>query len=132
MATVLLIEDEAELRELLVLQLQRRGYRVVSASGGHAALKAAAPLVASVDIVVTDIFMPEGDGIETLLALKRLASDIPVIAISGGGSYLADGERYLEAANQLGAVATLRKPFSPEALVAAISRALECGAGTAA
>jgi CheY-like chemotaxis protein len=127
MAQILVIEDDEALRELLSLQLQRQGHAVLTAEGGHAALRMAESWIGRVDLVITDIFMPDGDGIETLIALRRIAGRLPVIAMSGGGHVVADGVHYLDIADRLGAVATLRKPFTSQDVAAAIATALGAG-----
>jgi YesN/AraC family two-component response regulator len=69
-------------------------------------------------MVITDIIMPEKDGIEAIMDLKRERPDLKLIAISGGGR--ADPENYLHSAQLLGANRTLRKPFTNEAILAAV------------
>jgi YesN/AraC family two-component response regulator len=83
----------------------------------------------SVDLVVTDINMPDMDGIEIIMALQEAASSVSVIAMSGGG--LFDKEMLLDSAGALGAVVTLEKPFEPTLLQATIASVL-AGGGRAA
>jgi DNA-binding response OmpR family regulator len=78
----------------------------------------------SFDLVVTDLLMPEKDGIETILELRKRDATLPVLAISGGGSIGHRGD-LLRMAQELGATATLSKPFTREELIAAVSLCLE-------
>lgn len=77
----------------------------------------------SFDLLITDLLMPEKDGIETILEIRRVNETLPILAISGGGKYGARGE-LLRMAQRLGATATLQKPFSREQLVAAVDLCL--------
>lgn len=108
MADVLLIEDDAELRLVLRLNLERFGHRVTEAEGGRDALERVRTQGA--EVVVTDLFMPEKDGFEVIMEMKRKWPDLPVIAMSGGGR-LAPGIN-LRIATRLGAKRVLAKPFS--------------------
>jgi two-component system chemotaxis response regulator CheY len=74
--------------------------------------------------VVTDLLMPEKDGIETILELRKRNATLPVLAISGGGSIGHRGD-LLRMAQELGATATLSKPFTREELLAAVSLCLD-------
>lgn len=75
------------------------------------------------DLLITDLLMPEKDGIETILEIRRVNETLPILAISGGGKYGARGE-LLRMAQRLGATATLQKPFSREQLIAAVDQCL--------
>ena len=110
---VLVIEDNAELREYLRLALEMQDYQVLTAEHGRAAL---AYLDGHrVDAVVTDLFMPEMDGIETVAALRKQFPEIRVVAMSG-----RPGVDYLAVARELGVKHTLRKPFEITELLAAL------------
>jgi DNA-binding response OmpR family regulator len=110
---VLVIEDNAELREYLRLALEMQDYQVLTAEHGRAAL---AYLDGHrVDAVITDLFMPEMDGIETVAALRKQFPDIRVVAMSG-----RPGVDYLAVARELGVKHTLRKPFEITELLAAL------------
>ena len=115
---ILLIEDNDSLRRVLSGALEAGGHTVMAAGNGAFGLR----LLESdrFDLVITDILMPDTDGMEVLRALRRMESRPPVIAISGGGrSGSAD---YLEVAANLGANETLLKPFDIRELNAAIER----------
>jgi len=113
---VLVIEDNAELREYLRLALEMQDYQVLTAEHGRAAL---AYLDGHrVDAVITDLFMPEMDGIETVAALRKQFPGIRVVAMSG-----RPGVDYLAVARELGVKHTLRKPFEITELLAALKDA---------
>jgi DNA-binding response OmpR family regulator len=110
---VLVIEDNAELREYLRLALEMQDYQVLTAEHGRAALAYLGGH--RVDAVITDLFMPEMDGIETVAALRKQFPDIRVVAMSG-----RPGVDYLAVARELGVKHTLRKPFEITELLAAL------------
>jgi DNA-binding response OmpR family regulator len=110
---VLVIEDSPEQRDLLRVGLEAAGHEVLTASHGQEAL--AYLNGHPVDVVVTDLFMPEMDGIEVISTLKRQYPRIRVLAISG-----RTGVDYLKVAKELGAARILRKPFPMDELIAAV------------
>lgn len=116
MPTILLIEDDADVRSMLAMMLVREGYEVrETASGKHAiALYRECPS----DLVITDIVMPDTDGLETIMSFRREFPDAPIIAISGGGRVAPD--TYLESAQLFGASRTFRKPVRRDDLIQAI------------
>ena len=117
MATILVIEDEREVREYLVEMLGRAGHQVRAAANGRdgVAMFRAEPA----QVVITDIIMPEKDGIETILDLRRQHPRLKVIAISGGGR--STPENYLHSARLLGADRAFRKPFANEEILSAVA-----------
>jgi CheY-like chemotaxis protein len=123
---VLVVDDEAGLRALMRGMLEREGFDVVEAANGREAMRAF--LEHPVDVVVTDIFMPEEDGIELIAELRACDASVPVIAISGGGR-IHDGTS-LHAAELLGASDVLEKPFRSSALLDAILRVTGADGGT--
>mgnify|MGYP001017979640 FL=1 len=109
----MIIEDEAGFREMLKNALLRRKYSIIEASDGkEARLRFKASIV---DLVVTDILMPEEDGLKVIMKLKEIKPDIKIIAISGGGK--AGPGNYLNLAKALGADDILFKPFSLNMLI---------------
>lgn len=123
MTNVLLVEDNADLRQLMQAALEEDGFAVDAAPDGLTAL--ALQRNSPADVVVTDIFLPAGDGIETIMALRRDYPGSRIIAISGGaGSMNID---YLPLALKLGASKTLAKPFELEALIGAVREVAACG-----
>jgi DNA-binding response OmpR family regulator len=110
---VLVIEDNVDLRDYLRLALESQGYEVLTARNGQEALGYLDGH--PVDVVLTDLFMPEMDGIETIAALRRQFPGVRVIAMSG-----RPGVDYLAVARELGVANTLRKPFEIDELLAAL------------
>ena len=102
MASILIIDDDDDLRQALCEQLREAGHDICSASGGDEALELIDSL--TLDLVITDIVMELGEGIETIRRLREHAPDMPIIAMSGNTDYL----HYTE---QLGASCTIEKPF---------------------
>lgn len=123
MARVLLIDDEPQVRSAVGRFLRTLGHDVLEAAGGNEALRLADRL--RVDLVITDVNMPDGDGIEVMMALRRRAPDLPIITISGGGRL--PKELLLANAQVLGAVTTLAKPFELTDLRDAVAGALMRG-----
>ena len=118
MARILVIDDENELRTLLIRIFARQGHETVEAANGREALRhlEAAP---GFDVIVTDLFMPEMDGIETLRHIKTEWPDAKVIVISGGGD--RTGLDMLPMAEKFGADRTFTKPFNPTELAQAVN-----------
>ena len=116
MAVVLVIEDDDHLRCLLRAVLERAGHTVEDAPNGAAGLRRFSTHPA--DVVVTDIIMPEKEGLETIIELKRDYPHVKIIAISGGGAAL--DAQYLPSAKALGADRTLEKPFEPREVIEAV------------
>ena len=114
--TVLIVEDEPGMRALYVRVLTAIGFAVREASNGRQACRALE--TDTVDLILTDLLMPEMDGIELLAWLRRNGMTVPVLMISGANVEL--GRDYLAACKDLGAAATLEKPATPEALIAAV------------
>lgn len=108
MAGILLVEDDNDLRTMLKSSLLKGNHLIIEASNGKEALHKFKSLL--VDLVVTDLVMPEQDGIGLIMELKKLKPDIKIIAISGGGK--AGPANYLSIAEALGADAVFSKPFS--------------------
>jgi CheY-like chemotaxis protein len=126
-ATVLLVEDDEAVRDAVSLMLERAGYTVTAAENG---LVAAGLLEDwQPNVVITDIFMPDGDGIETLNLVKRRWPATPVIAISGGSPMLRMD--YLQIAEDFGAAATVAKPFVTEQFLNTIATVLAGGGAKA-
>ena len=110
---VLVIEDNADLRSYLRLALESQDYEVLTAENGREALGYLNGH--PVDVVLTDLFMPEMDGIEIISALREHFPDIQVVAMSG-----RPGVDYLAVAREMGAARALRKPFEISELLAAL------------
>jgi len=115
-AEILLVEDDPALARALETVLKREGYPVVVAAHGRAAMDVVSQR--RVALVISDIFMPEGDGLELLNFLRRLTPHPPLVAMSGAG----DGRvgNMLKVAGALGAARILPKPFAPSQLLALV------------
>ena len=121
MARILVVDDDELLRGTVVTVLQRAKHTVLQAGDG---LKALEVLSANaVDLVVSDIVMPEVDGIGLILAMRKRHPKLKVVAMSGGGR--TRNRDFLRMASALGAHATLPKPFTPDQLLAAVEAALQ-------
>ena len=120
MPRILLIEDDEPLRDTLRKTFVRAGYEVDEAPNGKAAVQAYRRVRS--DVVVTDIVMPEKEGLEVISELRRLAPGVKIIAISGGGAGRAGD--YLELARRLGATHILAKPFSGDEILAVVAEVL--------
>jgi DNA-binding response OmpR family regulator len=120
--TVLVVEDDADLLRLMASAFTRAGFRAFSARNGRLAVQLLRALTP--DLIVTDIVMPEKEGIATILEAKRAAPHTGVIAISGGGHYGRTGN-FLQWAEQLGADRVMAKPFPMSALLSAADAVLE-------
>ncbi|MDB4444242.1 response regulator [bacterium] len=116
MANILIIEDDDQLRTMLREMLERIGYKVTEARNGNEGIERYRENPA--DLVITDIIMPEKEGVETIIELTRDFPDVNIIAISGGGRVPA--EEYLRMVKKLGAKHTLVKPFIREKLLEAV------------
>lgn len=117
---ILIIDDEVQIREMLGQMLSREGYDVVHAPDGKVGMNICR--TQSIDLIITDIIMPEKDGIEMILELRHDFSHLKVIAISGGGRLGPDG--YLEMAQKLGAHKTFFKPFNRREILDAVKELL--------
>jgi len=121
---VLIADDSADLREGAKLLLEHAGYEVVLVENGVQAL--AAQRTRPSDVLITDIFMPESNGLETIEAFRREFPQTKIIAISGGRARLG-AEPYLDAAGLAGADATLLKPFDLQALLRTLEELARAG-----
>lgn len=117
MTRILVIDDDDQLRQMLRRMLEYTGYEVVEAADGAQGLKVFHE--EPTDLVITDILMPGQEGIETIILLRRDYPDVPVIAISGGGTISANA--HLNTAGKLGADRTLSKPFTRDEILSAVS-----------
>jgi CheY-like chemotaxis protein len=108
MAGILIVEDDKDLREMLKTSLLQRKFTVIEASNGKDALLRFKPSVT--DLVITDLIMPDEDGLKVIIKIKEIKPSIKVIAISGGGK--AGPGNYLNLAKALGADEIYSKPFS--------------------
>lgn len=118
MARILVIDDMSATRTTVRRMLQRAGHEVVEAANGREGLKILRDN--HVDLVVTDILMPEMEGLETIQEMVRMKSDLPIIAITASSD-----TPFLKAALKFGAFAGLYKPFQQAELLQAVDEALK-------
>ena len=118
MARILVIDDDTNLRAMIGLSLQGVGYDVVLAEDGRDGVEK--HRLKPADLIVTDLYMPKQEGLETIQMLRREFPDIPIIAMSG--AVLAN--TMLDIAAKLGAARILHKPFEFDELLKAIEEAL--------
>lgn len=127
MPRILVIDDDEQVRGLLVRMLERAGFDDVDqAADGNAGLARYQDTPA--DLVITDIVMPEKEGLETIQDLRRISPDVRIIAISGGG--LNQPGNYLQLARHFGANEVLTKPIRYETFVTAVRAVLDAPAAT--
>jgi CheY-like chemotaxis protein len=110
---ILLADDDEDVRVLFETALKRRGHRVVTAATGREALALLA--TEKFDVLVTDIVMPEVDGLDLIKAARKLGIRLRIIAVTGGGHYL-NGKYCANVAEALGADMALMKPILPAKL----------------
>lgn len=116
MKHILIIDDEPKIRLLLRKMFESQGYKVTEASNGNEGI--ALFHTDPADLILTDLVMPEKEGIETIVELKRENPDIKIIAMSGGGRFNHAG--YLDIAKRLGADQSLEKPIARDTLLKAV------------
>lgn len=121
MALILIIDDEPQIRSMLKLMLERDGYEVAEAPDGIEGIKIHRQNPA--DLIITDLIMPNKDGIGMIIELKKEFPDVKIIAMSGGG--LNKPEGYLKGAKKLGAACTLTKPIDRDEMLRAIKDVLK-------
>ena len=119
MTKILVVDDQPEVLAVICDALELGGYEVVACERGSAALGHIG--MEPIDLLITDIFMPDIDGLETIRRAWERRPEIPIIAISGARFEQID---YLEIADRFGAAATLRKPFRIAELLELMSRLL--------
>ncbi len=119
MATILVIDDDAAMRRLILRVLRARGHDLLEAENGEAGI--ALMQDGKPDLIITDILMPQKEGIETIREILGRSPGAKIIAISGGGS---QNLMFLDAAKTFGAHAALAKPFRPEDLIETVDRVL--------
>jgi len=117
---ILVIDDEPTALDLLRRILEMRGYEVAVATNGQEGLELFQQH--GYDLVITDMVMPIKDGLQTILDLRLEAPELPVVAISGGGTI--SKERYLAVAGYLDRVITIAKPFTIEQIIEAVEKLL--------
>ncbi|MDH3392079.1 MAG: response regulator [Desulfobulbaceae bacterium] len=117
---ILIIDDDEQMRDLLYKAMQWAGFEVMAAENGRQGQQLFEELPA--DLIITDLIMPEQEGLETIHILKQNDPAVKIIAISGGGRI--GPEAYLPAAKELGADRVFSKPFDIKELVTTVQKLL--------
>jgi two-component system, chemotaxis family, chemotaxis protein CheY len=118
---LLVVDDDPEIRSTLKKLLELSGHQVELAASGREALQRLSE--GGIELMITDIVMPDMDGLENLKTARSELPDLPIIAMSGGGSLKT--ENYLRLAQAFGARKVLQKPFDTQDLLKAVSELLE-------
>lgn len=121
MVEILIIDDDPQMRRLLARMLSTAGHTVVQAENGKRGLELFHSLRPA--LIITDILMPERDGIETIRSIRYQVPETKILAISGAASGMNSPD-YLFFAQQFGADASLTKPFTPAQLLEVVNRLL--------
>lgn len=121
MALILIVDDDVHVQLALRQIVESAGHRVIEAENGEDAVALFDEF--HPDLVITDVFMPQVDGIETIRTIRRRAPGAKIIAVSGG--FLSGAWNHLDSAVTLGADLALHKPFLARDLLLAIAQLLE-------
>lgn len=116
--TILVIDDDDQFRLMLRRVLEKEGYDVFEATNGKEGINAFRRL--QTDLVITDIIMPEVEGVETIISLRKEFPGVKIAAISGGGRNAPDG--YLVMAKKLGAELVMEKPIDRKVFIKELER----------
>lgn len=116
--SILIVDDEPAVREVMEITLRRAGHTVFGVPDGEKAIRRMT--MQPVDVVVTDLLMPNRDGLELIRELRQNYPRTRIIAVSGGGRI--NGQQYLQLAKGMGAHGLLAKPFLPGDLCEAVHR----------
>mgnify|MGYP001057474870 CR=1 FL=1 len=127
---ILLVDDEPQIVAMEKQMLEKLGYRVTTQTSSTEALELFAAQPDQFDLVITDLIMPNKDGIGLIIELKKEFPDVKIVAMSGGGLNRPEG--YLRGAQKLGATCTLSKPINRQELLRAVKDALKSESETPA
>ncbi len=121
MSSILVVDDEDQIRRLICETLEQAGYHVTEARDGREALQQYR--LAPADLIILDLLMPNQDGLETTVALRQEFPDVKIIVITGGTDMIGI-INFLDVAKMLGAHRTLQKPFEMKTLLETIQAEL--------
>jgi CheY-like chemotaxis protein len=121
MVSILLIDDDEQFRCMLGESLRQADYAVTEAHDGLEGIKLYREHAS--DLIITDLIMPEKEGLETIQEFRRVYPDVKIIAISGGSRH--GSFDYLKVARAFGALHVLAKPFTRQEILAAITQVLQ-------
>ena len=122
MSSILVVDDEDQIRRLICETLEQAGYHVTEARDGREALQQYR--LAPADLIILDLLMPNQDGLETTVALRQEFPDVKIIVITGGTDMIGI-INFLDVAKMLGAHRTLQKPFEMKTLLDTIQAELQ-------
>jgi len=125
-STILVVEDEEQVRTLVVRLLEKRGHRVLQAGNGRQALELVRERIHEIALVITDMVMPEMGGTSLLRELRQLRSALPALCMTGYSQEELAGSDGLED------VVLIEKPFTPAAFLERVDRLLNAGASSSA
>jgi len=117
MANILVVDDNLAFLEIQTEYLRRAGHDVTPATNGIEAMNRIESH--AFDLVITDLIMPDKEGVQVIMEIRKKYPGVKIIAMSGGGR--VNAEDYLAIARRLGATRTLSKPFTGEELLSAVS-----------
>jgi len=123
MKKILVIDDNITILTLITLNLEKAGYTVITEKDGKFAMRAIEQEMP--DLIITDIYMPEKDGISVLSQIREIFTDLPIVVMSGGGQLdkTSDDRRFtMEICKDLGANATIDKPINIPNLLGLIAK----------
>ena len=115
MKNVLVIDDDPDMLDAIRVILEGANFSVTTCNDGVEGTQKAREK--SFDLVITDILMPEKEGLETIMELKEFLPELPILAISSGGDNYTRRDTYLLMAKKLGATSSLEKPFTSQQLL---------------
>jgi DNA-binding response OmpR family regulator len=118
---ILVIDDDPSIRRPLQIALSKAGYQVIESGDGHEAMRLWREQ--GVDLVITDIHMPDKDGLEVIRELRKLSPSTPIIAMTDGG--MSKHMELLQDAKAFGALQTIAKPFRLEEMLAVVNQELK-------
>ncbi|MCC6486956.1 MAG: response regulator [Candidatus Hydrogenedentes bacterium] len=121
MAKILIVDDEADIRRVFRAILARAGHEVRDAANGKAGLETFREWPA--DLIITDVFMPEKDGLEVVMDIRRISKEVKILAVSGGGPFAPND--FLAMAQSLGANAILYKGVNAETFLTTVNDLLK-------
>ncbi len=120
MSRILVIDDNPNILDILAEMLTNAGYEVVEATNGKEGVRLFRQM--HFDLVITDLLMPEKDGLEVVMELRKDFPEVKIITLSGGDIY---GHSSLETSTALGAALSIRKPFTEDQLLGAVREVLQ-------
>lgn len=121
MKQILIIDDDNLVRGMMAKAIQKAGYNVKEASDGNEGLQII--LHYPIDLVITDMLMPDKEGVETIIEIREIRKDLKIVAMSSGGK--KQDMTFLKMAEGVGANKLLKKPFRPSELLETIKGLLE-------